>query len=532
MFALLIGLAASIEVGPNGEQGPDRHLALHAFSRGDLAEGLSRELDWYQHEFGLNAAGISELSNASLLLLTSGLDAHGIGIARRLLNSGDVHSIGCDVPQYLLHNDAEYAIGAPDVRKFLGCCLQNSGLLDALITDRKASVNAANDYGYTPLHFAAMADQPWLVSELVKNGASLTAGTMFGATPLHLAAMRNATLAIKELVKLIRSENKVMLKERDAGGGTEGRTAADVACRLGFTYAAKLIEPGRDCGAKAKPLYSVIGPDNECGFDVRGQGDLGAANFIREYVAIGKPVLIKGKLSGAEPSGLGAWFSGARWSLETLRSRWGHVSVNAGDIPHAKSFGKPSNEMRLAEYIEKVLQYHGRKKKDGSGAADGAKKKRVAAGKPDRSIVLEAFAVDDPNSLAHGFQISSGSVLDPEVTGMWPQRVHMVLGPRSSGAPMRYAKAHVDILVRGSRTWLLQAPSQASYSFLHPADATKTAPWPWPKEDLYSCNQEAGDILYVPDMWARALINDEESLGFVIETETGAGEFSPNLESK
>ena len=62
--------------------------------------------------------------------------------------------------------------------------------------------------------------------------------------------------------------------------------------------------------------------------------------------------------------------------------------------------------------------------------------------------------------------------------------------------------------------------------------ATKTAPWPWPKEDLYSCNQEAGDILYVPDMWARALINDEESLGFVIETETGAGEFSPNLEGK
>ena len=115
MFALLIGLAASIEVGPNGEQGPDRHLALHAFSRGDLAEGLSRELDWYQHEFGLNAAGISELSNASLLLLTSGLDAHGIGIARRLLNAGDVHSTGCDVPQYLLHNDAEYAIGAPDV---------------------------------------------------------------------------------------------------------------------------------------------------------------------------------------------------------------------------------------------------------------------------------------------------------------------------------------------------------------------------------------------------------------------------------
>ena len=33
-------------------------------------------------------------------------------------------------------------------------------------------------------------------------------------------------------------------------------------------------------------------------------------------------------------------------------------------------------------------------------------------------------------------------------------------------------------------------------------------------------------MLYVPDMWSRAITFDEESLGFAVELETGATEFS------
>ena len=107
---------------------------------------------------------------------------------------------------------------------------------------------------------------------------------------------------------------------------------------------------------------------------------------------------------------------------------------------------------------------------------------------------------------------------------------------------MRAGRAHVDILVRGARTWLLQArqpptsccyglgpcgwipdslrfpkvtasppwqanpgtkneltystramlrqaPSEATYSTLHPDDATRSAPWPWEKETLTACDQ-------------------------------------------
>ena len=51
----------------------------------------------------------------------------------------------------------------------------------------------------------------------------------------------------------------------------------------------------------------------------------------------------------------------------------------------------------------------------------------------------------------------------------------------------------MDILVRGSKTWLLQAPSEAMHSRLHPADATAASPWPYAADTLFSCEQEASD---------------------------------------
>ena len=91
---------------------------------------------------------------------------------------------------------------------------------------------------------------------------------------------------------------------------------------------------------------------------------------------------------------------------------------------------------------------------------------------------------------------------------------------------MRFGRAEVDVLVRGSRTWLLQAPADASYSALHPADATRVAPWPYPAQTLFSCDQQAGDVMLVPEMWAHATMSDERSVGLTLHPDLGANEFS------
>ena len=227
------------------------------------------------------------------------------------------------------------------------------------------------------------------------------------------------------------------------------------------------------------------------------------AEFVRDYVSIGKPVLFRGLLSGSEPS-YGGGFSGAKWSREQLRRRHGSVELQTGDIPYAAAVGLPSTRMPLAEYTSSVLER-----------------------RESRSIAFEALRTDDPSSVVYDLVMPRNSVLDPDVTGIGSLRkIHLSLGPQGSGTPMRFSRAAVDLLVRGSRTWLLQAPSEATYSSVHPADATARAPWPWAKETLYACQQEAGDVLFLPDMWARAMLNDAESLGFGVEMETGANEFS------
>ena len=232
---------------------------------------------------------------------------------------------------------------------------------------------------------------------------------------------------------------------------------------------------------------------------------MSAQQFLRDYVLVGKPVMIRDSCPAARRAS--AYFNAVRWSPLRLREAYGDARVQVGDIPYASAFGRPSTAMYISEYYEEVLE-------------DGE----------NRSIVFQPVRTDDPKSIGHGFEIGKGTVLDPEITALDPGKVHVSLGPRGAGSPMRFARATVEILVRGSRTWLLQSPSDAMYSALHPADATETVPWPWPKEKLYSCDQEAGDILFVPEMWGQAMINNDESFSFTIETETGSNEFSINLE--
>ena len=91
---------------------------------------------------------------------------------------------------------------------------------------------------------------------------------------------------------------------------------------------------------------------------------------------------------------------------------------------------------------------------------------------------------------------------------------------------MRAGRALVDILTRGAKTWLAQSPSEAIFSSLHPADATRVAPWPYPAQTLFSCDQQAGDVMLVPEMWAHATMSDEPSVGLTLHPDLGANEFS------
>ena len=83
----------------------------------------------------------------------------------------------CVPPALLTHRGETHGVSLAKARSFIGCCLATDKTLERLITTRKASVTEANDFGYTPLHFAAMADQPALARV---KGVGLVFGLVFG----------------------------------------------------------------------------------------------------------------------------------------------------------------------------------------------------------------------------------------------------------------------------------------------------------------------------------------------------------------
>jgi hypothetical protein len=215
-----------------------------------------------------------------------------------------------------------------------------------------------------------------------------------------------------------------------------------------------------------------------------------ATQFL-EYVVVGKPLLVKG---GA--ASLGEWFAPERWAVEPLAARAGGAVVEVADVPGG---GAPPTATKLADFLRGGEQ-------------------------SSRAAVSQLFHVwDEP---AAGFNLPPKSFLDPEFTAMRPDRVLVTLTPNGGGLPMRAGHALVDILVRGSKTWLLQAPSEAVHSRLHPADATAAQPWPYAAETLFSCDQQAGDVFLVPDMWAHASLSHEPSVSFAVHPKVGANEFS------
>ena len=110
---------------------------------------------------------------------------------------------------------------------------------DLLKVDPK-SVNARDEYGFTPLHGVAGEDQLEMAEYLIAQGADVGAVNDSGITPLHLAAY-------PEMVELL-VENGAALDARAAGGGTPLHVASELP--EGLEVMLKMLEMGAAVNAK------------------------------------------------------------------------------------------------------------------------------------------------------------------------------------------------------------------------------------------------------------------------------------------
>ena len=82
---------------------------------------------------------------------------------------------------------------------------------------------------------------------------------------------------------------------------------------------------------------------------------------------------------------------------------------------------------------------------------------------------------------------------------------------------MHFHDAAVNVLVYGRRRWYVHPPGRASYSVV---PISEWLPRPGADKYTYSCEQSAGDVLFMPHGWSHATLNLKESVGVAFEFET------------
>jgi len=177
------------------------------------------------------------------------------------------------------------------------------------------------------------------------------------------------------------------------------------------------------------------------------------------------------------------------------------------------SYGTSSVGTSTPTTLDQYMQYLEQGKVDGFGSTlDGL-------AQPAEYI----FQTLDKASPLLG-DVSHPDIFNPKQTDIILNSVQFYLGPGGTGAPMHFHRAAYNVLVHGRKLWKMQPPKYAYFSKQHPQDLFETDRRP--KDPMFECTQEPGDVMFVPEMWGHSTMNVVESIGFSVQFDWGASEFS------
>lgn len=153
------------------------------------------------------------------------------------------------------------------------------------LLQKRTDVNAVEQDGTTPLHWAAEADDPTIVQLLIRAGANVKAANRYGATPLMAACIAGNAAIVGALLRAGVDPNTA---------SPDGETALMLAARSGNVEAVKaLLARGADVNAREGLLQQTAlmwaAAENhaetvktliEAGADVEARTDGGFTPFL------------------------------------------------------------------------------------------------------------------------------------------------------------------------------------------------------------------------------------------------------------
>ena len=382
---------------------------------------------------------------------------------------------------------------------------------------------------WSVVHEAAAFGQPTLLKyALIVEPTVLTAHAV---SPIHVAASNGWAEIIPQLVAA---------GYDPAMKNAEGWSATDIACKQQWTHAELLKAFGEDgdgqyCDVEVAPpkrSFKYVGPgggwakvrgaqlESDCGVDVREK--LSAADFLKEYVAVRRPVLLRKVQRGR------AWDAlRDRWARGSIAGFHADVQFNTSTIPYGKQFDESAQEieMGIAGYLEYMAQLYA---EDGAGAAGAGAEAGAAGGAggdgAEPGPLLPHYIFSSLSS-----HLSSDSSLHQTILGMDPSFVdwtrmlknspQFYLGAAGTGAPVHFHTHAYNVLVHGRKRWVLLPPRHSLYAIEHIQHWLESEDYKKLRAagSTVECIQEPGDVLYVPTSWAHGVLNLAESVGYAME---------------
>eukprot|EP00457_Paulinella_chromatophora_P002345 gb/GEZN01002349.1/.p1 GENE.gb/GEZN01002349.1/~~gb/GEZN01002349.1/.p1 ORF type:complete len:780 (-),score=91.60 gb/GEZN01002349.1/:181-2463(-) len=368
-----------------------------------------------------------------------------------------------------------------------------------------------------------------VMTQLLERGADPRISDSQGFNALHLAVLWANQGGIRDL-----NEFKAGRWWRDLTNSQDnfGRTPHKVVCNAGYLVAAlgaeimdllggpcpsssslssssaiicMGLESTGDGKTKCPEPAAPDGKENTedpCDIDVvdlAKETNFDAERFVKDYVSVQRPVVIRNAFAARETLAAKKGFA-----YDPLVS---NIVFDQGIFPSPTLYGlQGRGKVKLSDFAQRCLS---KNRNDADCTVDGNGSIPESVYEVPRPAVpwiglREMYKQSLPEFARFSFDTS------PPANAAYVACPHFNLGPEKAGTNMLSSIMDHSMLYTGKKQWWFLTPMLAFNS--------KTSPMTWqsegaPKQEgLLTCIQQPGDLVFVPNYWARGSYNLEESL--------------------
>eukprot|EP00040_Diaphanoeca_grandis_P025275 m.139786 g.139786 ORF g.139786 m.139786 type:complete len:864 (+) comp30080_c0_seq2:305-2896(+) len=525
------------------------HRMLHA-QDSVLKATLSRG---YSHDLVVDVVE-SAVGGAAYLIALSTLRDALLRLLKQSIQMADKESLewiglSCGVEGFGDKYTSGHTAQASDFIKFIATCFEQQDVIAN--SDADASWFNPQKTGWSVLHYAARSGSAdvmrAVIGAIAEEHPAMVAPYVFynekkAVTPLHVAVADDFVDVAKVLVDYGIDPH---LHNEAAG-----YSAIEIACLKRWSDADMITAFGGDAKGicpngvvaelKSVPLTQQLGsggylkpkpgsePDDHvpashaCDIDVR-DNTLSREEFETEYLALKRPVVLRGLQRGSDWDELRE-----KWARDQISTTHPTLAFLTGSIPYARTFGVGGSDVTGVDdylsYMRKISEGEDEVESNNEDEEESGGRERAVAGSrvPNYSFTNLNKAPNDFDGQFDLHEEMKNATVVPELFEHTTMRgsFQFFLGPAGTGAPIHMHASAFNVLMYGRKRWYLLPPPHAMYS--------KQPIMEWLADGnverlseidgaLYSCVQEAGDIIFVPEAWGHGILNLQETVGFAIE---------------